>query len=263
MAKRNTRRRAGGRAGNQERRSGELFPQMPWAPPINKDRPTEPLDQSGVDAIHDGAMRILEEVGIEFLNEEALALFKEAGCMVDGQNVRMGRDWVMEMVAQAPSSFTITPRNPDRVITIGEGHLNFGNVSSPPNYYDLEIGQKVSGTRDQCANLLKLTQHFNCIHFAGGYPVEPVDIHPSIRHLDVVYDKLTLTDKVMHAYSLGRERVLPRRGQAHLHGAPVAGNGHAQGQPILHQPVDNPRDIAVGNFQQPGNLAHLQAFGMA
>jgi trimethylamine--corrinoid protein Co-methyltransferase len=52
-----------------------------------------------------------------------------------------------------------------------------------------------------------LTQYFNCIHFAGGYPVEPVDIHASVRHLDVLYDKLTLTDKAMHAYSLGKERV--------------------------------------------------------
>ncbi|MFT4743902.1 MAG: trimethylamine--corrinoid protein Co-methyltransferase, partial [Yoonia sp.] len=82
-----------------------------------------------------------------------------------------------------------------------------GNVSSPPNYFDLEIGKKVTGNREQCANLLKLTQYFNCIHFAGGYPVEPQDIHASVRHLDVLYDKLTLTDKSMHAYSLGKERV--------------------------------------------------------
>ena len=58
-----------------------------------------------------------------------------------------------------------------------------------------------------CQKFLKLSQYFNCIHFVGGYPVEPVDIHPSIRHLDVLYDKLTLTDKVAHAYSLGKERV--------------------------------------------------------
>ena len=51
-----------------------------------------------------------------------------------------------------------------------------------------------------CKNLLKLSQYFNCIHFVGGYPVEPVDIHASTRHLDVLYDKLTLTDKVAHAY---------------------------------------------------------------
>ncbi|MGR3514942.1 MAG: trimethylamine methyltransferase family protein [Paracoccaceae bacterium] len=201
------RRRAGGRSANIGRRSQELFKQMPWRVPRNTDRPTEPIDAEGVEAMHDAAMRVLEEVGIEFLNEEACTLFREAGCTVDGTNVKMGRDWVMEMVGQAPSSFTLTPRNPARQITIGDGHIVFGNVSSPPNYMDLEIGKKVSGTRAQNQNLLKLTQHFNCIHFAGGYPVEPVDIHASVRHLDVLFDKLTLTDKVMHAYSLGKERV--------------------------------------------------------
>ena len=142
------RRRAGGRAANKERRGRELVKQMPWRVPLNTDRPTEPLDEGGVQAIHDGAMRILEEIGIEFLNEEALEIFREAGCTVNGTNVRMGRDWVMEMVAKAPDSFTLTPRNPDRVLTIGDGHIVFGNVSSPPNYFDLELGRKVSGTRE-------------------------------------------------------------------------------------------------------------------
>ncbi len=201
------RRRGGGRAGNAARRGQASIDQMPWRLPINTDRPTEPLPPEGVQAIHDGAMRILEEIGIEFLNEEALEIFKEAGCKVEGTNVKMGRDWVMEMVAKAPDQFTITPRNPDKTITIGGKHILFGNVSSPPNYFDLEIGKKVSGNRKQCADLLRLTQYFNCIHFAGGYPVEPVDVHASVRHLDVVYDKMVLTDKVAHAYSLGKERV--------------------------------------------------------
>lgn len=203
----NRRRRSGGRAANTAKRSAELFKQSPWRLPVNIDRPTEPLGPEGVEAIHDGAMRILEEIGIEFLNQEAIEIFKEAGCKVEGTNVKMGRDWVMEMVGKAPAQFTITPRNPDKQITVGGKHILFGNVSSPPNYFDLEIGRKVSGNREQCANLLKLTQHFNCIHFAGGYPVEPVDVHASVRHLDVVHDKLMLTDKVAHAYSLGRERV--------------------------------------------------------
>ncbi len=201
------RRRSGGRAANTAKRQTSDINQMPWRIPRNTDRPTEPLDGDGVQAIHDGAMRILEEIGIEFLNEEAVALFKQAGCTVEGTNVKMGRDWVMEMIAKAPAQFDITPRNPARKITLGGGHILFGNVSSPPNYYDLEIGKKVTGNRKQCADLLRLTQYFNCIHFAGGYPVEPVDVHPSVRHLDVVFDKLTITDKVSHAYSLGKERV--------------------------------------------------------
>jgi trimethylamine---corrinoid protein Co-methyltransferase len=199
--------RSGGRAGNQGRRGTSVIEQMSWRIPFNHDRPTEPMPPEGVAAIHDGAMRILEEIGIEFLNTEAIELFKQAGCKVNGTNVRMGRDWVMEMVRKAPQEFTITPRNPDRILPIGGKHILFGNVSSPPNYYDLEVGKKVSGTRKHCADLFRLTQYFNCIHFAGGYPVEPVDIHPSIRHLDVLFDKLTITDKVCHAYSLGPERV--------------------------------------------------------
>ena len=199
--------RGGGRAGAKQRRGTTAIEQMPWNPPVNIDRPTEPLTEEGVAAIHDGAMRILEEIGIEFLNAEACDILRKAGCTVDGENVRMGRDFVMEWIAKAPSEFTLTPRNPDRTITVGGRNLLFGNVSSPPNYWDMAIGKKVPGTREMCQNLLKLTQYFNCIHFAGGYPVEPVDVHASVRHLDVLFDKLTLTDKVMHAYSLGAERV--------------------------------------------------------
>ncbi|KMK68097.1 trimethylamine methyltransferase family protein [Puniceibacterium sp. IMCC21224] len=201
------RRRSGGRAGNATRRGTAIIDQMPWRLPINIDRPTEPLTEEGVVRIHDTAMRILEEIGIEFLNPEALELLRQAGCTIQGDNVRMGRDFVMEMVGKAPRQFTITPRNPDRQIIIGGKHILFGNVSSPPNYWDMELGRKMSGTREMCQNLLKLTQYFNCIHFAGGYPVEPVDVHASVRHLDVLFDKLTLTDKAMHAYSLGKERV--------------------------------------------------------
>lgn len=200
------RRRSGGRAGHAHRAGTRAIDQMPWRIPQNQDRPTEPLGPEGVEAIHKGAMRILKEIGIRFLNDEALAIFREAGCKVDGQTVRMDEDFVMEMVRRAPSEFTVTPRNPARALPFGGKALLFGNVSSPPNYWDLERG-KVSGFMDGFRTFIKLTQYFNCIHFAGGYPVEPIEIHPSVRHLDCLYEKLTLTDKVCHAYSLGKERV--------------------------------------------------------
>ncbi|WP_372892426.1 trimethylamine methyltransferase family protein [Rhodosalinus sp.] len=201
------RRRGGGRAGAASRRGHAAIEQPPWRLPVNPDRPVEPLDEAGVQAIHEGAMRILEEVGIAFLHPEAVEILRRAGCETEGEVVRMDRGLVMEMVAKCPAQWDITPRNPDRRITMGGGHILFGNVSSPPNYWDMELGRKMPGTRAQCRTLLKLTQYFECIHFTGGYPVEPVDLHPSVRHLDVLYDKLTLTDKVTHAYSLGAERV--------------------------------------------------------
>ncbi len=200
------RKRAGGRAGHAERAGVKAIDQMPWRIPVNPDRPIEPLGPEGVQAIHKGAMRILSDIGIRFLNEEALAIFRAAGVKVEGETVFMDEDFVMEMVARAPRQFTVTPRNPERVLPFGGQHILFGNVSSPPNYWDLARG-KVSGFMDGFRDFIKLTQYFNCIHFAGGYPVEPIDIHPSVRHLDCLYEKLTLTDKVCHAYALGKERV--------------------------------------------------------
>ncbi|MDE2789381.1 MAG: trimethylamine methyltransferase family protein [Paracoccaceae bacterium] len=200
------RRRSGGRRGNQARTPKHAIEQLPWNPPINVDRPTEPLDEDGVRAIHDGAMRILEEIGIEFLNAESCGILKRAGCRVDEENVRMDREWVLEMIESCPSTFTLTPRNPGRRIVIGGRNMVFGNVSSPPNALCMERGRRV-GNFDDFRNFLKLTQYFNCIHLAGGYPVEPIDIHPSVRHLDCVHEKLLVTDKVCHAYSLGKERV--------------------------------------------------------
>jgi len=199
-------RRAGGRAGMKIRAGSAVIDQMPWRVPVNPDRPTEPLDADGVQRIHKGAMRILSELGIEFLNPDAVAHLKAAGCKVNGTNVKMDEDFVMEMVARAPSSFTITPRNPEREIVMGGKHMVFVNVSSPPNSWDMERGKR-SGDFETFKEFMKLTQYFNCIHVAGGYPVEPIDIHASVRHLDCVQEKLVLTDKVCHAYSLGAERV--------------------------------------------------------
>ena len=200
-------RRHGGRSGNA-RRGGSTIKQIPWDLPSIADAPTEPLDEAGVHAIHDGAMRVLEEIGIEFLCEEAKEILKQAGCNVSpgSDNVRMDRDFVMEQVRKAPSRFDIMPRNASRTLTVGGSRMLFGNVGSPPNCSDLDRGRR-NGDRSGYQDLIKLTQYFNCIHMMIGYPVEPVDIHPSIRHLDCLFDALTLTDKVVHAYSLGKERI--------------------------------------------------------
>ena len=192
----------------RERPDRPVLQQLPWRQLRYVDPPTEPVDGEGLERVHDTAMRILEEIGIDFLNDEARGILQSAGCDVESgsDRVRMDRAFVMEQVGKAPAEFTITPRNPEHTIHIGGNTAVFGAVASPPNVTDLDRGRRV-GNRADFQNLLKLSQSFNCIHFNAGYPVEPVDIHASIRHLDAYYDLLTLTDKVMHAYSLGPERI--------------------------------------------------------
>ena len=216
-------RRNGGRSRAAGRASLGAIAQMPWAPPVNPDRPTEPLDEDGVQAIHAGALAILSDIGIEMLHAQARDILAAAGCRVEGSTVFLDPDFVTGMVARAPAQFTITPRNPARAITLGGRNLVFGNVSSPPNAWDMVRGKR-PGDFETFRDFLKLTQYFNCIHFAGGYPVEPVDRHAAIRHLDCLFEKLVLTDKVVHAYSLGPERVEDAMEMVRL----AAGLSHAE-----------------------------------
>ena len=147
-------------------------------------------------AIHNTAMKILEDIGVLFLNPEACKILQKAGCRVDfsDSKVKMDRRWVMDMLKTVPQHFSITPRNHKNKIKIGDRHIVFGNVSSPPNVLDLDRGKR-PGDFDSFKDLTKLTQFFNCIHFSGGYPVEPVDIHPSIRHLFVYMNNSLLPTK--------------------------------------------------------------------
>ena len=162
--------RSGGRSANIHLRSTKLFDQMPWRIPYNPDKPTEPLDEEGILGIHETALQIMENIGIEFLNEVSRTIFKEAGCKVEGTNVRLGRDFVMEMIKHCPEEFTITPRNPDRELIVGGKHMLFGCVSSPPNTWDLENGKQV-GNQEYFRNFLKLTQYFQlhsfCLWISG------------------------------------------------------------------------------------------------
>ena len=81
-----------------------------------------------------------------------------------------------------------------------------GRSRRAPNVADLDRGRRV-GNRADYQNLIRLCQMLNPVHFFAGYPVEPIDIHASVRHLDALWDLLTLADKPIHAYSLGRQRI--------------------------------------------------------
>ena len=185
----------------------QVLEQLPWKQLHHSGGFTEVASEAQLEMIHDTSMRILEEVGIEVLNDEARRLMVDAGAKLDanGTKVHFDRGLIMEKIATVPSQFTLHARNPAHNIQIGHPFINFGSVASAPNTNSLDGGRRPGNQKD-FRDFLKLSQAFNIIHFTGGYPVEPVDIHASVRHLDCLSDFVTYTDKPFHAYSLGKQR---------------------------------------------------------
>jgi trimethylamine--corrinoid protein Co-methyltransferase len=119
--------------------------------------------------------------------------------------VRFDRGLILDMMASVPSGFTMHARNPIRNVEIGGNNLVFAQIASAPFVADREGGRR-AGNQEDYRKLVKLAQSYDIIHTTGGYPVEPIDIHASVRHLDCLSDMVKLTDKVFHCYSLGQQR---------------------------------------------------------
>lgn len=197
------------RAGRRASRGGVGIHQLPWRDLINPYRPIEVLSADHIEAIHQASLRILSEIGMDFLHPEALAIFSDHGAEVEAgsQRVRFDPAWIEEKIRSAPPSFTLHARNPTRNRVMGPGYINFGPVASAPNASDADNGRRSGNFVDYC-NFVRLGQYFNVIHFFGGYAVEPVDLPPSTRHLDCLAAIVALSDKAFHAYALGRQRIL-------------------------------------------------------
>jgi trimethylamine--corrinoid protein Co-methyltransferase len=184
-----------------------LLRQAPWSQPRLEYRPTEAIGDDDLERVHQASLRILEQIGMEVLDPEARSVFREAGCDVHEQTcrVRFPGEVVESAIRTAPESFVLHARNPAHDVIIGGNHLTFGTVASTPNYLD-RSGVRRTGDRAGMQELLKVAQQLNIIHLISGYPVEPTDIPVPIRHLEATWDIVTLTDKGLPCYSLGRQR---------------------------------------------------------
>ena len=162
-----------------------------WTNPF---KPYDILSADQVEAIHEQAMTILEEIGVDFLHEQARDVFKREGMAIDGDRVRFDRAFVLEQAAKAPETFELQARNPVRNVILGGNHVVTAPVYGPPFITDLERGRR-GATIEDFNNFDKLAQAIDQIHCAGGTTVEPEDLPLGTRHLDMLYSHLRWTDK--------------------------------------------------------------------
>lgn len=165
------------------------------------------LDEEGVERIHEGSLRVLEDLGIELWNDEARKLFADAGASVDGEVVRVGREVIEEALRTVPPEFTLTPRSPERAVTFGGNRLVFGLVAGPAAVHDEVNGRRQSNMADY-ENFTRLAHYFNAIHMIGNQVSAPIELPANNRHLDTYRANLTLSDLTFHCTGIGRGRAL-------------------------------------------------------
>jgi len=165
------------------------------------------LSADQVEAIHRTSLRILSELGIELMSPRARALLRAYGAETDeaAGNVRLDQAVVERALATAPSSFTLTPRNPLRRVVLGDNHLVFGLVAGPPYVHDFARGRRTGNHVDYC-DFIRLAQYFNAVHVIGNQVCAPVELPAGTRHLDCYLANLLLSDRAYHCTAIGSGR---------------------------------------------------------
>ncbi|MCA3441380.1 MAG: trimethylamine methyltransferase family protein [Rhodobacter sp.] len=188
--------------------AGAVIAQLPWERVANPYAPLEMLTPDQMQDLHDTSIRILKELGIKVMGENARDLMRRAGAKVDSDGVvRLDESIVDNALATVPRQFTLTPGNPARQVHFGGRDLVFGLVAGPPNVHDRINGRR-AGNLEDYRNFIRLAGHFNVIHMIGNQVTAPQELPANTRHLDTYLANLTLSDLSFHCTAIGRGRAM-------------------------------------------------------
>jgi trimethylamine--corrinoid protein Co-methyltransferase len=165
------------------------------------------LSEEGLETIERNADVILRDTGMEFTgDDEILAIFRQAGCDVQGSRVRFEPGFCRKTIqASAPASFMQHARNPANSVQLGGDATVLCPSWGPPFVHDLERGRRYA-SYDDFISLVRLHHTIPHLHHSGGVVCEPVDLPANKRHLDMLYAHMRWSDRCCMGAFIGAER---------------------------------------------------------
>lgn len=162
-------------------------------------------DQEIVELLHKNTLRILEEVGIAFLSEDARETLKENGIRVEGERAYFTEKQVMDALAVAKKDFTVYARNSKYDVK-----MNMEDLYMTPGYGSAMIceadGKVRQATFDDFLKLAVIVQESEEFSINGGILAQPSDIDADISAEAMVYATLCRSDKALFSVCGGREQ---------------------------------------------------------
>ena len=194
------------RRGRGARRDKRTSNELRFLPEVDRGIPyVNLLNEEQVDRIHQATIDLLKNKGIEFRDDESVALWRKAGADVDGYRVRIEEGLLVQLLSTAPETYTMAARNPDRSVTLGKRKQIFTPAYGAPNVLDLD-GVRRNPTLADFHDFVKLAHMSPGMQMSGGVVCEPMDILVPKRHLHMVYSLIKYSDKPFMGMVTARDR---------------------------------------------------------
>jgi trimethylamine--corrinoid protein Co-methyltransferase len=158
-------RRPSGRDARRAQRSGPLPDHLrPVRPGMQSGR-FQPLTQSGVEQIHQTALRLLAEVGLGDATESGIEIMTAAGCtLTDTGRLLFPRSLVEDTVAKAGRKFALHGQDPRHDLEPWDKRAYFGTAGAAVNMVEPDGTYRESTIRD-LYDIGRIVDAMEHIHF--------------------------------------------------------------------------------------------------
>ena len=154
------------------------------------------LSQKEVQSIHDASLQILKRIGVKSRRQEVLQIFSQGGAEVDFEQgrVRIPSSLVEDALNKAPSKIILCGRDEKNDLVLEDKKVYFGTGGAALNVLDLETGNLRRALLQDIANIARLVDALDNIHFFVR-PVVAQDIPREFLDVNKYYAALTNTSK--------------------------------------------------------------------
>ncbi len=132
-----------------------------------------------LEEIHSATIEVLERVGVRVDHDEALALLKDAGCIVKDRVAFIPGWLVEECIRLAPSKIRVCNRQGQPALSLESNRTYFGTGSDLPFQLDLETGQRRPSLKKDTINAARLIDALPQYDFVMSYGI-PSDV-PAVK----------------------------------------------------------------------------------
>ena len=138
-----------------------------------------PLTDQGVRKIHESALTLLSEIGVEVHSKPAFETFQKKGAVCDASKklVKMSRSMVEDAIARAPKKVVLCGREEKHDLYCEGKNVYLGTGGTVLNVIDLETDQKRQTLLKDVRDIARLCDTLENVHFMV-LPVYPNDLPP-------------------------------------------------------------------------------------
>jgi trimethylamine--corrinoid protein Co-methyltransferase len=135
--------------------------------PIRLEQRFEVLSARQVSEIRAATLDVLEQVGVHFPSQRALAVFAEHGALVDWERqvVRLPPDFVTAAMSYAPRSYTLSGRSGGTELVLDGNASYFGTDGCGTRTLDFDTGEERRSCKADVAKMARVADYLSSVSF--------------------------------------------------------------------------------------------------